>query len=270
MKTIDTLSILMALCATLTATAQFSIPNADFEQWEFNGWNYTPSGWTTGNTQLTQDTYQDSLPYSGELAMRVVPVPLGVGDEGEAWVQIPTQAIPASLDFWVKYERTITAYMGVTIEFYNEETLFYSDYWQATDTLADWTYVSLPLDQIEPVMTHAVIRVQALVGDLIAGSGWIAVDQMSVGGVVDGLGEHGLPRLRLYPNPVRDLLHIDLPDGLSSAATIRLTDLMGRAVYHAPARARLDLSALQAGHYILELTDAGALLSREEVVVSGR
>ncbi len=256
------------LFSSLMSFAQFTIPNGDFEEWVFNGWNFSPNDWQTGNTQTFQDTFQDTVAYEGDFAMRVQPQPTGVGEEGEASVTIPTQAIPSSLDFYVRYERTLTAFMGVTIEFYNEENMFYSETWSAPDSVSEWSFVSMPLNQIEPVMTHAIIRVQAFVGDLVAGDGWIAVDAMSIGGEVDGVSEDVLSQVSVYPNPASDYLMIDLGEMSEAIDKIRMIDIRGRAIDMERSSKQIDLSAMQNGLYILEFLDQGGeVIGSRRVVV---
>ena len=60
----------------------------------------------------------------------------------------------------------------------------------------------------------------------------------------------------VYPNPVRDVLHIEL--GGQCAATLRMAlyDIRGRRLMEGPYRERVDLSSLQGGIYLLRLTDS--------------
>ena len=141
-----------------------TIPNGDFENWWSNTWNYSPEGWQTHNTQLMQDVFQDSASYEGVLAMQVRPTIVTLGSEGLAWTEIDIDYIPASLDFHVKYQRTPTCGLSVEVIFYNDSVQVYSGYWWAEDTVSAWMPVHLELDQIEPIITHAVIRVGAFVG----------------------------------------------------------------------------------------------------------
>ena len=71
----------------------------------------------------------------------------------------------------------------------------------------------------------------------------------------DGIGTSGVSaQLRVYPNPVRGLLHIDLPD--DSPYTITLHNAVGAEVsrIHTEGRssAELSVSNLPSGVYVLE------------------
>ena len=68
-----------------------------------------------------------------------------------------------------------------------------------------------------------------------------------------------IERLRVYPIPVRDILHID---GDIQAMDISVTDIVGRRCT-APLSGRdIDVSALPAGVYVLHVSDRGATIVR--------
>jgi hypothetical protein len=59
--------------------------------------------------------------------------------------------------------------------------------------------------------------------------------------------------IRVYPNPVQGILHID---GDFEISSIRLIDLTGRIIMNTPTNQRtLDMSDVQAGNYILFVND---------------
>jgi hypothetical protein len=59
--------------------------------------------------------------------------------------------------------------------------------------------------------------------------------------------------VRIHPNPVQDILHIDAGFAITS---IRLIDLTGRTVMNAPtSQTSIDMSGVQAGNYILFVND---------------
>ncbi len=73
-----------------------------------------------------------------------------------------------------------------------------------------------------------------------------------------------------YPNPVANELHVDLPfTSAKVPTTVRLIDMNGRTVrtLAAPAQSnRIDVSDLQAGHYILTV-EAGSSHKSFKVLV---
>jgi|GEM_PF-2033684 len=260
--------LLLMLCSS-AAHAQLVVPNGDFESWDFNGWNFSPTAWMTGNTQVTENTFRDTIAYEGEFAMRVEGIPVELGVEGEASIQIPTGAIPPSLDFYTRYQRTFTAALNVRIDFYNNsEEAFYTEIWQAPDTAADWTFVSIPLNQIEPVMTHAIIRVQVLVGDFAPGQGWIAVDAMSFG-EPNALVERETMSFSLYPVPALDEISIRL-NADNSPQRVIITDVTGQIIIDTPYTQRIPINGLTRGRYTLMLIDSNGERSTKAFTVLGQ
>ncbi|MDO8929083.1 MAG: T9SS type A sorting domain-containing protein [Bacteroidota bacterium] len=66
----------------------------------------------------------------------------------------------------------------------------------------------------------------------------------------------GLQKARIYPNPTKGLLRIDLPALTEQEATIRLHDSNGRLIIQQPAvevNNELDLSAYPSGLYIMSI-----------------
>lgn len=67
---------------------------------------------------------------------------------------------------------------------------------------------------------------------------------------------------RLYPNPVNDLLQVDLPEGTSSA-TLSLYEITGRQVMRRQleAGASLSLANLSPGIYLYNISVNGKIQS---------
>ena len=78
--------------------------------------------------------------------------------------------------------------------------------------------------------------------------------------------------IRLFPNPVSDVLHIEIEGGIPDRYEIYITDLMGKIHLHKPfagmnnkERAELDLSMLPCQFYILTIRTGNHLYSRKIV-----
>jgi hypothetical protein len=251
MKTTATLLsfFIFAVCAA-------QIPNAGFENWIENGWSYNPEDWETDNSELLQPVTQDLEAHEGMYAMKVTAVPIGVGDWGEASTTVPIDYIPASLDFWVKSQNE-NGFVQVLIEFFNDEMLFTSFFWGTIESISDWTFVSIEMNQVEPVLTHAKITVSALVGDLIAGQAQISIDEMSFG-ETNAVIDHSVINIQVYPNPAIDSFQFDVEnhkvdrieiyalDG-KLAKAVQLNDLETKEV---------DISSLAPGMYQLMFSSA--------------
>lgn len=257
--------LLCGIFASTVALAQFEIPNGNFESWDFNGWNYSPTAWVTHNTQLTQDAYQDTASAEGQFAVQLRPIYNGIGAEGSASIELPLTYIPASLDFMVKYERDWSAYVAVEIRFYNEEVIVYSEYWSAEDTVSDWMAVHMELDQIEPIITHTTIKAGVFVGDLVPGDGWISVDAMGFEGA-NSLLENELVEVSLYPNPTSEALRISVEDP-SLVDLMEIYNSAGKLVHRSAFQSELSVQDLSTGNYVLLLTGSAAVLGRRGFVV---
>jgi hypothetical protein len=250
----------------LSSSLLAQIPNPGFESWIVGNWQLEPEGWTTPNGQLIPVVYQDTDSYEGDFAMRVDAVNDGLGAFGWAECTFPNTFIPASLDFYVKTETEFGG-LSVTISFFNEENMFYSESWNSSQTISEWTLVSLPLSQIEPVMTHAVIRVEAQVGDLIPGSASISVDAMGFEGPLsDGIVimDHDLS---LFPNPASDYITLD---GIAPNATVRIVNIAGQTVfesYSVASQMRLDVQNFASGLYILNVQTANEAGESRKLVI---
>lgn len=240
------------------------VPNGGFESWVTTPFfSLDPEFWNTDNGQLLLSTAQDSMPYEGQWAMRVMPLPIGVGEEGRATVQIPTNYIPPSLDFHAKWDHTATASVGVTVTFYNEDNVVYWETWFPQELTSEWTPISIQLDQIEPIMTHVIIEVGVYIGDFAAGEGWLSVDAMSFDGVT-GIDDLSSSNVGLYPNPVSDMLYIEAADSRMSYAVY---DAMGKLVDRDSYLSGIDVSELPAGNYFIEVSTGEGVVRKSGFVV---
>lgn len=198
--------------------------------------------------------------------MRVDAIDNGLGAYGSAECTFPNTSIPASLDFYVKSQSEFGG-VSVTISFFNGENMFYSEFWSSGQTIEEWTLVSIPLNQIEPVMTHAVIRVEAQVGDLVPGTAWISVDAM---GFEEPLSNDDMivdQDLELYPNPASDFIILD---GITPNSTVRIINIAGQTVYEsnsATTQTRLDVKPFSQGIYILNIQNENQVIASRKLVI---
>lgn len=251
MKTTATLLsfFIFAVCAA-------QIPNSGFENWIENGWSNDPEDWETDNSELVQPVTQDLEAYEGMYAMKVTAVPIGVGDWGEASTIVPIDYIPASLDFWVKSQNE-NGFVQVLIEFFNGEVLFTSFFWGTSESISDWTFVSLEMTQQEPILTYAKITVSALVGDLIAGEAQISIDEMSFG-ETNAVSDQSLNNIQVYPNPAKDSFQFDAEnDKVDRIEIYALDGKLAKAVELNDLKTKeVDISSLAPGMYQLMFSHA--------------
>ncbi len=92
---------------------------------------------------------------------------------------------------------------------------------------------------------------------IVLKSGTIPADSLQAKQVEKPLDDQiGLQKTRIYPNPTKGLLRIDLPALTEQEATIRLHDSSGRLIIQQSAvevNNELDLSAYPSGLYIMSI-----------------
>lgn len=242
------------------------IPNPGFESWIVGNWLPNPQGWTTPNDQFNTVVSQDTDSYEGDFAMRVEAMPDGIGGFGWAECTIPIDYIPSSLDFYAKSDVEFGG-VNVVITFFNNDFLFTSFNWSSGESIEDWTLISIPMEQNEPVLTHAVIRVEALYGDLVPGSAWISVDAMGFDGPLSSSPLLQESDFRFFPNPARDQLIIE---DVLPGSTIRIINLTGQTIYTETGQQSLlsiDVSNFPTGLYLLSITEPNQITRSQKLVV---
>ncbi len=240
--------ILLFSFLPLFAAAQ-TIPNGDFESWEFYGWGYNPENWETGNTQLMDPVIRDSDSYEGDYAMQVHAIPNGLGLYAEATTDFEITVIPEALNFYTKYYCE-NGGVAVEIFFYNDSILMSSSSWYGSDTLDSYGLVSIQLEPIDPIINHAVVKVSASVGDFAPGNARILVDQMDFGFYLS-VNDERRTFFSVYPNPADNQLNIK---GEKTIGTLRIFDVSGRLVFSniiSSNEAQIDISMLKSGFYTL-------------------
>ncbi len=253
--------ILLFLFVTpLIAQAQ-EIPNGNFETWYFVGWSENPEFWITNNTELYPTVAKDYDSYEGDFAMRVTAEPTGLGEYGEASTQFEITAVPAALNFYAKSEVEFGG-VGVTITFLNQDAEIYTEYWFSSENMEEYTLVSIPLDQIEPVISHVRIAVNAQVGDLVAGSAWISVDAMEFGEPLS-IKHTELSTFKIYPNPASENLTIETVADLQSIEIFSITGKRIQSLSGSGMNKNMDVSGLNQGVYLLKFnTSNGSFVKR--------
>ncbi len=71
----------------------------------------------------------------------------------------------------------------------------------------------------------------------------------------------------LYPNPTKDVLNFEFVTRPKAAAVAAVFDMQGRMVFQRPYADRLDVSALEAGFYLIRITDRETVVEKKFVKV---
>lgn len=226
-----------------------NVPNGNFENWEFYGWGYNPENWVTGNTQLTEPVIQDTDSYEGDFAMQVHAIPNGLGLYAEATTDFEINNIPEVLNFYTKYYCE-NGGVAVEIFFYDDSILISSSSWYGSDTLDTYGFVSIPLEPMDLIINHAVIKVSASVGDFAPGSARILVDQMDFG-FHTSVDEEKKKSFSVYPNPADKTVNLSSE---YSIGKLIFYDAAGRKVLSenvSQNEVQIDISSLKPGVYTL-------------------
>jgi hypothetical protein len=88
---------------------------------------------------------------------------------------------------------------------------------------------------------------------------------------VDVAGPHTLPKMHLYPNPVRNVVNINLGSTTEEEAVLRLLDINGRVVRNEKMPAghqiyQLNIHDLVQGMYVLQWIESGQIRGIEKIV----
>ena len=244
--------------------AQIEIPNNDFETWDYyNTWNLEPDQWSTGNFQLHEHVFRDSLAYQGDWAMKVYPYGFFEPYPGQATAYFTVDEIPSTLDFYMK------SYMGqeldsvsVHVQLFNDGEMLLDQFWATDETVEEWTPVTLELGTIIIPATHAQVTVQASYGGaFLEGSidTWISVDAISFNtfNSIDA-GEVTKYSFSRYGN----ILTIQ---GSKAPLSIQLFDLNGKLV-QTDFGTELNIDQLSRGTYFLVCEDENQIILKEKVV----
>ena len=75
--------------------------------------------------------------------------------------------------------------------------------------------------------------------------------------------------ITLRPNPATDFIELHSPTALAHPAKLELLDALGRVVQRSPVagQAPIDVSGLQAGHYIWRCVSADGRVAQGAVVI---
>lgn len=132
--------------------------------------------------------------------------------------------------------------------------------------LRNWTWVNL-----QPLGAVDSLRFSLSSSDTGANGmntpAYFCLDNFTTN-IPTGVGEHTSAAFagRIYPNPARDFVKVMVADG--NARTIRLLDLNGRILLEQPAASdnTLNLSALPAGTYVLQIESADGRLAQQRFI----
>jgi hypothetical protein len=262
---------IISILLSIQLSAQFEVPNGNFEDWYQGPWTLNPTDWETSNFQLVEHVVPDSNSYEGFRAMQVFPFNDGVTGIGVASTTVETSAIPPYLSFAVKCAVQEGDTVGVRISFWNEgvpDNPIYSSTWFSANEIPFWTMINMPLDQIEPVIDYAIISVSAgnsLPIDALANTTWISVDAFDTQ-FQTGIDNQGSPDcdFSFYPSPTSGPLNINTCHYILERW--ELFDLTGKLIQTGSSPYSLSVSSLPHGLYLGKLTTSNGYQYTQRII----
>ncbi|MFP3831282.1 M28 family peptidase [Chryseobacterium sp. SIMBA_028] len=80
-------------------------------------------------------------------------------------------------------------------------------------------------------------------------------------GTHEVISKNSLEGVNLYPNPVKNIINIELPDSKVKSFTFEITDFQGRSLFKTSNQTKIDVSSLENGAYV------GILKAGDQTVV---
>ncbi|SIQ10702.1 M28 family peptidase [Chryseobacterium sp. RU33C] len=146
-------------------------------------------------------------------------------------------------------------------------TALYSPLLTAVDPAADTDYI--PFEQKGEVITGFFERIRSTyphtVNDTFANTDPVyiyKIGKASVGalqhfavatgtlGTHEASGKNTLESVKIYPNPAKDIINIELPDSGIKNFTFEITDFQGRSIFKRNNETKINASELENGAYI--------------------
>ncbi len=245
---------LLVYLLTVPALGQ-QVPNSGFENWTNMNGIWEPDDWNTQNGLSGDEppVTRSMDAYEGDYAMKVEALlnpQIGpIAWYGEAFTQVAIDYIPPALNFYTKYIAASGSVL-VDVKFYNDSLLVLYEGWYSTDTAEVYIPVSIPLEQVDSSVTHATIKVYALVGDAFPGIAQIWVDKMEFG-EYSAVPELGKASLKVYPNPTNGMVYIKSAKDIGK---LMIFNALGQMVWIEAVsgnEAEIDITSFKPGIYML-------------------
>lgn len=163
---------------------------------------------------------------------------------------------PYHLSGWAKCPVGDVAFcIGATIGFGTINNGYFTWAEQATSTDPDWSFLTVDDTWSENMGDTAIVMLSAgMIGGPInplpAGFDNFALN------IFEQVPEHEAPRVSLFPDPARDVLHVGTQERINGITLLDGTGRILRAVSGGSSTVHLDVSELDNGAYVLMVTSA--------------
>jgi hypothetical protein len=276
------------LASGMATGAMAQVPNGGFEDWTDMGTYIDPDGWITFNglTSIIPGTspsceqdapgavgsYYATVTTRNVMGIGLLPGVITIGDVNTGAVGFPFASRPEAFTGKWQYgvQAQDTGMVMVYLTKWNSVT-------QEADSvgggvilvlgnLSGWNNLNLPIDYFSSATPDtAYVGIISSMNSPVAGS-FISVDDLGFNGVAAVTEQEVPAAIKLYPSPVQDKLQVSADRPIRE---LSILDLTGRQVMqqgvHAQ-RSEMDLSALHAGRYLVQLVFADGSRQTRSIV----
>ncbi|MDG1260321.1 MAG: T9SS type A sorting domain-containing protein, partial [Flavobacteriales bacterium] len=155
----------------------------------------------------------------------------------------------------------------VRLRFTNQFMPVYTKEWSSDVSIDEWQFITLELDQIEPIMDLVTIEVIAGYGEVFLEGNpntWISVDAM--GFDVDNSVQESGCELSIFPNPTTDELTVRFCDGNQLAERIQVFNAAGQRVIDEQNKRTISMAHLPPGAYTIDIQSAEGKHDKKAVI----
>lgn len=264
MKKLYTLLSVLALGASVNA--QNLVTNGGFETWTVAT---TPDSWTVtlpaNGGSVAKETVAANI-HGGTGSLKVT-APAGTGNVRTAYTDIPVVAGHSyTFSYWVKdltdnaRGRHWASWRTASAQLTDNLDVLQPDY-QANTT--GWQQVTYTLTA---PATATLFRLDFRVYQDTGNSGVIHYDDVVfVDNNTMGVKENNIAGLRVYPNPVTNGKFFISTDA-NSEKSVAIFDVLGKQVVKTTATETVNVSNLNAGVYIVKITEEGKTATRKLII----
>jgi hypothetical protein len=289
------LALAMMLSLTGLVKAQQQLLNPGFELWDTLGDYTQPSHWFTLNplvqfgfdptTSITTDAHsgnyavvmesKGTAPQDLSGVLSTGPILTGSFEPDFEHLKIAFTSRPERLQFYYKSfpqgEDSSVLTMVLTrwnVSQQRSDTVAEADFFMA-DSIGIYTLANIEFEYHSPLPPDSALMIMSSSADgfnPVEGTKFMLDDILLV--YPTGINELSKLNLNIYPNPVKDLVTIDV--AYHSTVTVELYDQTGRRVMQAVKTGNdhsLDVSALNSGIYFMVLRDENGAGQQTKLVI---
>ena len=277
-------TIILTVLFAMIIKANAQIPNNGFEQWNNRGNYMEPQGYLTPNSYASGSFYPvtrstDHYPaFIGDYSIRIENnTSLLPGIDGFGIVlqnrsnllnngpmpSFPIIGHPTSLTGYYKYAPLNGDTMAVQIILYNHGTYVTGNSFSSKDSAVNWTSFSIPFPGYLSADSGSIILSSYNAGGrppqyIPYGNSVLYIDNLNFDDLINSVTEQAVKNnlFNLYPNPVSDIVTLNIHHTNNSEMTLNVYNLIGESVRSEKlnqVQQKINLGELNNGIYMVEI-----------------